>query len=316
MLSVLSCLVCAPARADWEYPGYYVGDGAYVDDGGRFVVSVRGGASFGFGSIKNEIGELTPRYYSDGVSILSELAYLQGVEQGLYEDYSFVGYINLGDLPASKDYEAFTFAAGASVGWTIPNSSQWRIELGWDHISETEYNASPFLEGEAELLGTTEGGIALISSGAVQSSVTTDIISVMAFYDFYDGVQKPARKMIPYVGFGVGYADITTVLNMTDLYGDLSLSAELLPYGDKAGDLDPIQFYRSERTTANIAGLVALGFSYGINENIYFDFGARVAYIPRIRCSLSNKDGTLYRDWFSSENTIYANIMLGLRFEF
>lgn len=317
---VLCALIAGNARANWEYDGYYVGDGAYSDDGGRFTFSVRGGMSFGFGSIQNDIGELTPLYYSDGVSILSELAYLHGInsiDSAKYENFKPIGYVNIGDLPPTKDYESFTFAAGASVGWVIPNSPQWRIELGWDHISESEYNALPFLSGDAPILGTDQNGlVANISSGGVQSSVETDIFSVMAFYDFFDGMQKPIRTVVPYVGFGIGYADILTTLNMTDSYGDLSLSADLLPYGDKADELSPIQFYRSERNTANIAGLLAVGLSYGINENTYFDFGARIAYIPEIRWSLSNKDGTLYRDWYSSQNTIYANIMIGLRFEF
>jgi len=320
LLPLLSCLVVGAARANWEYPGYYIGEGAYTDDGSRFTFSFRGGMSFGFGSIQNDIGELTPLYYSDGVSILSELAYLQGinsVNSTDYENFMPIGYVNIGDLPPTKDYDSFTFAAGASIGWTVPNSPQWRIEFGWDHISESEYNASPFLSGDATLLGTEQSDVvANISSGAVQSSVMTDIFSIMAFYDFYSGMQKPVRTLIPYFGFGVGYADILTTLNMTDLYGDLSLSTDLLPYGDKADELSPIQFYRSERNIANIAGLLALGVSYGIDKNTYFDFGVRAAYIPEIRWSLSNADGTLYRDWFSSQNTFYINAMIGLRFEF
>ncbi len=62
ILSVLSCLVATPAAANWEYSGTYLGDGYYSDDGSRFVMSVRGGASFGFGSIKNEVGSLTTEY--------------------------------------------------------------------------------------------------------------------------------------------------------------------------------------------------------------------------------------------------------------
>ena len=307
------------ARANWEYPGYYVGEGAYTDDGSRFIVSVRGGASVGMGTIKNEIGELTPLYYMspDGSVIMSELGYYQCTDRGQCADYIPAGYVNLGDLPATKDFESFGFAAGASLGWTIPNSPQWRIELGWDHISESEYNASPFIEGEAPLFGGSVSDVtAVISSGAVQSKVVTDIISVMAFYDFFDGIQKPTRTVIPYIGFGVGYADIKTTLQLSDPYGDLSGIYELLPYGVKEQDDSVIQFYRSELSSANIAGVLALGLSYGITENMFFDIGARVAYIPRIRWALSNEDASQYRDWFSAENAIYANIMLSLRFEF
>ena len=318
-MPVLSCLMFGAARANWEYPGYYVGEGAYTDDGSRFIVSVRGGASVGMGTIKNEIGELTPLYYMspDGSVIMSELGYYQCTDRGQCADYIPAGYVNLGDLPATKDFESFGFAAGASLGCTIPNSPQWRIELGWDHISESEYNASPFIEGEAPLFGGSVSDVtAVISSGAVQSKVVTDIISVMAFYDFFDGIQKPTRTVIPYIGFGVGYADIKTTLQLSDPYGDLSGIYELLPYGVKEQDDSVIQFYRSELSSANIAGVLALGLSYGITENMFFDIGARVAYIPRIRWALSNEDASQYRDWFSAENAIYANIMLSLRFEF
>lgn len=318
-LPLLSCLFLGAAHANWEYPGYYVGDGAYTDDGSRFTVSVRGGASFGMGGIKNEIGELTPLYYMspDGSTIMSELGYYQCQDRGDCGDFVPAGYVNIGDLPATQDYESFGFAAGASVGWTVPNKPQWRIELGWDHISKSEYNASPFIEGDATLFsGDAAGAIATISSGAVQSSVTTDIFSVMAFYDFYSGIQKPVRTAIPYFGFGVGYADIATVLNLSDPYGDLSGLYDLLPYGVKEQNDDVIQFYRSELNTPNIAGLLALGLSYGITENMYLDFGVRAAYIPRIRWALSNEDGTLHRDWFSAENTFFINAMLGIRFEF
>lgn len=318
-MPVLSCLMFGAARANWEYPGYYVGEGAYTDDGSRFIVSVRGGASVGMGTIKNEIGELTPLYYMspDGSVVMSELGYYQCTDRGQCADYIPAGYVNLGDLPATKDFESFGFAAGASLGWTIPNSPQWRIELGWDHISESEYNASPFIEGEAPLFGGSVSDVtAVISSGAVQSKVVTDIISVMAFYDFFDGIQKPTRTVIPYIGFGVGYADIKTTLQLSDPYGDLSGIYELLPYGVKEQDDSVIQFYRSELSSANIAGVLALGLSYGITENMFFDIGARVAYIPRIRWALSNEDASQYRDWFSAENAIYANIMLSLRFEF
>ena len=318
-MPVLSCLMFGAAGANWEYPGYYVGEGAYTDDGSRFIVSVRGGASVGMGTIKNEIGELTPLYYMspDGSVIMSDLGYYQCTDRGQCADYIPAGYVNLGDLPATKDFESFGFAAGASLGWTIPNSPQWRIELGWDHIAESEYNASPFIEGEAPLFGGSVSDVtAVISSGAVQSKVVTDIISVMAFYDFFDGIQKPTRTVIPYIGFGVGYADIKTTLQLSDPYGDLSGIYELLPYGVKEQDDSVIQFYRSELSSANIAGVLALGLSYGITENMFFDIGARVAYIPRIRWALSNEDASQYRDWFSAENAIYANIMLSLRFEF
>ena len=60
---LLSCMAVAGARAGWEYESEYAGGGWYVDDGSRFVLSVRGGASYGMGHIQNDIGELSAFYY-------------------------------------------------------------------------------------------------------------------------------------------------------------------------------------------------------------------------------------------------------------
>lgn len=318
MLPVLSCLISGAANANWQYPGTYVGDGWYEDDGSRFVISFRGGASMSMASVKNEIGSLTSEYYynpADGF-VVSAAYYDSCVDQGGCEGYVYAGIGELADLPAAKDYSAFSFAAGASVGWTIPNRPQWRVELGWDHITESEYNSSPLFDGDMTLTGGDVEGIVIhAQSGGVQSKVSTDIISAMAFYDFFDGLQKPIRQVIPYIGFGIGYADTKTTLNLSDLYGDLSSSVDLQNFG-KLDEFGVLQFFRSENRSANIAGLLAVGLSYGITETLFLDFGARVAYVPKIKWALQNEDNTRNRDWFSAENLIYANFMLGLRFEF
>ena len=223
---------------------------------------------------------------------------------------------DLADVKPANDFSEFSFAAGASLGWTIPNRPQWRIEVGWDHITEMEYNESPLFEGDLALTGGDVAGVVIMAqSGSAQSKVSTDIISAMAYYDFFDGLRKPLYKIIPYVGFGIGYADTETTLNLSDLYGDLSTSVDLQNFGEP-DDYGVVQFYRSKTNSSNIAGVVAAGISYGVTENMFLDFGARVAYIPKIKWSLENKDDTRHRDWFSAENMIYANIMLGVRFEF
>lgn len=322
IVPALTCLICASAHANWQYPGTYVGDGWYDDDGSRFVLSVRGGASFGFASIKNDIGALTAEYYvdvNDG-TVWTRAFYLSCVnsEDCSYEDLAYAGMGNVGDLSAAEDFSEFSFAGGASIGWTIPNRPQWRVELGWDHITEMEYNQSPLFDSDLTLSGGVEEGMVInAQSGSAQSKVSSDIISIMAFYDFFKGVQKPVRKMIPYVGFGVGYADTKTTLNLSDLYGDLSLSADLQGFGKPDENVQNIlQFYKSEKNTSNIAGLLAAGVSYGITETMFLDFGARMMWLPRVKWTLTNADDSRTRDWFSAENMIYANVMLGLRFEF
>lgn len=318
ILSILACFAAAPARANWEYPGTYLGDGWYSDDGSRFVMSVRGGAAFGHASIKNDVGALSTEYFvneSDGM-VISAAYWEKCVEAGGCEGYVSAGIGETSALPAAKDFQEYSFAAGASLGWTLPNRPQWRLEIGWDHISEAEYNASPLYEGDLTLTGgEIEGVVVHVQSGAIQSKLTTDIISAMAFYDFFKGVQKPARKMIPYIGFGVGYADTKTTLNLVDPYGDLSTSVDLQNFGE-LDDYGVLNFYRSENNSSNIAGVLAAGVSYGINQTMFLDFGARVAYIPKIKWTLRNEDGSRTRDWVSAEDMIYANIMLGLRFEF
>ncbi len=308
----------APAIADWQYPGTYVGDGWYNDDGTRFVISARGGAAFGMGKIQNDAGAIANEYFisPDGGTVVSATYYYSCVDSGGCSDYLYAGYGDLNKLSPTKDFESFSFATGASIGWTIPNRPQWRLEAGWDHISESEYNASPMFAGELTLIGGDVSDVIInAQSSTVNSKISTDVISAMAFYDFFDGIQKPTRTMIPYIGFGIGYADTKTILSLSDPYGDLSAQVELQQYGE-LDDFDVVQFYKSERNTSNVAGLLSVGFSYGITETTFMDFGLRAMYLPRVKWELTNEDGTRHREWFSAENMIYVNAMLGLRFEF
>lgn len=318
ILSILSCLATAPAMANWQYPGTYVGDGWYEDDGSRFVISARGGMSFGMASVKNEVGAIANNYYAspDGGTIVSETYYYSCIEQGDCEDFVYAGYGYLNELPVNKDFESFSFAAGASIGWTMPNKPQWRIEVGYDHISKSEYNASPMYEGDLNLTGGALGDITIYAQSAtVNSKIKTDIVSAMAFYDFFDGIKKPINQIIPYVGFGIGYADSETTLILSDPYGDLSAQVELQQYGE-LDDYGVVQFYRSKQNTTNVAGLLSAGISYGITETMFLDFNARLIYLPKVKWELTNEAKTRTREWFSAENMFYANLMIGIRFEF
>ena len=302
LLPVFAALFGNAAHANWQYDGEYIGDGWYSDDGSRFVISVRGGMSFGTAKIQNDLGDLTPAYYMEsGGAPFPEIIC---VRAGGCSGYTFAGYANLGELPVRDDkLDAFAFAAGASVGWTLPNRPQWRLEVGWDHINKSEYNQSPLLEGKTTLFDGAYTDAVIVPSGAVQSDITTDVISAMAFYDFFDGLQKPLQTVIPYVGFGIGYADVQTVLNLSDPYGT-------------PDDNGVFQFYRAEKSNSTVAALAAVGVSYGLAENTFLDFGVRAMYIPKVKWQLTNSDDTKHRDWFSAKNLIYTNVMLGLRFEF
>ena len=277
ILSVVACFVAADAHANWQYSGTYVGDGAYIDDGSRFTISVRGGAAMGNAKIKNEMGPVSTVYYVDDATgyVISE-GMFNSCGEGGCDGFRELGAGDLSTLSADKKFSEYSFAAGASVGWTLPNRPQWRVELGWDHIAEADYNASPMFTGDLVLSGTNADYIIDTSAGAVQSKLSSDIVSVMAFYDFFDGVYKPANQLIPYVGFGAGYADTKTILNLTDLYGNLSWDLAMQQYGEFNDYKTALNFYKSEEHTSNVAGIVAAGASYGITNSMFLDFGARV----------------------------------------
>jgi opacity protein-like surface antigen len=315
---LIPLLFIGTANANWEYPGKYARDGYYIDDGSKFIISLRGGGSVARGKVVNEIGTLSSDYYiynSTG-EVIPYLSYNNCITGGTCDaaDFTDVGYGDIASLPAAKDFKEFSFAAGASIGWTLPNKPQWRMELGWDHISETEFNASPLFSGNLPV----SSGIVLtdIQSGSAHASIKTDIISAMAFYDFFQGIEKPQNTFIPYIGFGLGYADSKTVLNLSDLYGDLSVSPDLITNYGVLDEYNLIQFYKSEKTNSNVAGVLALGFSYGLVPGMFLDMGVRCMYIPKIKFGLSDETDEKHRDWFSIKDMVYTNIMMGVRFEF
>lgn len=317
--SVLMGLLALPAFAGWQYSGVYMGDGWYQENGSRFVLSVRAGASIGMADIKNDVGAIVTPYYIDPTgTMIAPQGYCDAT--GACAGWTYAGDGNLADLDADKDLETFSFAAGFSAGMTVPNFPQWRIEAGWDHIVKSDYSASPMFKGDLVLSGGSWPDTVILStqSGSVNSNLTTDVFSIMAFYDFYDGLYKPVGQFIPYVGAGIGYADTKTVLNLSDPYGDIAYQLDLQQYGEvvSSGGIYSIEFYQSERNTTNVAALLAAGASYGLTEKIFLDFGARLMYLPRVKWGLRDKDDVKHREFFSAENLIYLNLMAGIRFEF
>ena len=319
ILPLLVCVGMAPTYADWEYESEYVGGGWYTESAARFVLSIRGGASYGMGKVKNDVGELSASYYYNPTNgeVVPETNLRLACGGAICDGYVYAGYGNIGDLPAKENYSKLTFAAGASVGWVLPDSANWRFEIGWDRITETEYNSSPLFDGDITLYGgALDGQVERVPSGSVHSTVTTDVVSAMAFYDFFDGMIKPLHTVIPYFGFGIGYANSVTELQLTDAYGDLSMDQDLRKHFSENDTDVVLEFYNSKKTTSNIAGVLALGVSYGINDKMFLDFGARFMYVPKVKWALANADDTRHRDWFSVDNMFFTNIMLGLRFEF
>ena len=315
VLPMVACLFSTAGHANWEYDGTYVRDGYYQDDGRRFIIVVRGGMSYGTGKMKNDIGTLTSEYYynpNDG-SIISASYYDTCTN---CSDYVYAGIADIGGLPINKNYNSFSYIGGMAIGWTLPITPHWRFQIDWDYIAESEYNASPLLKGEVPLTGGDVDGLSVnIRSGGVQSNITTNVLSTMAIRDFYEGWQKPLRKIVPYAGVGLGYADTDTVLNLSDLYGDLSTSVDLQNYGEM-DDYGILQFYSSKKSSSNLAGVITFGVSYGISESFFLDAGFRFIYVPKIKWALSTSGGARSRDWFHSENMLFSNFVFGFRWEF
>lgn len=291
------------ALANWQYSGEYTYDMNAYDNGGRVAVSVRGGATYAMAKMQND----SPIVFSYCVSDSGEVQDWTGE---CPEGFEYATG-DMGKLGMSKLSE-IGFAAGASIGWIIPNAPQWRLELGWDRFSELDYNETPLFSGDLKL--SNGYSIQDLEIGGVQSKISTDLISMMAFYDFFSGYVKPMHTIIPYIGIGFGYADTKTVMNFYDNSGDLSDYWILQQFGETDGGV--IDFYKATTNTSNLAGVAALGFSYGFVEGVFLDFGARVSYIPRVKYRLTNVDDSRRMDWFSAKNLIYTNVMLGIRLEF
>ncbi|MBO7509187.1 MAG: hypothetical protein J6T57_02850 [Alphaproteobacteria bacterium] len=301
----LCALNTGVAHANWQYSGEYTYDMGYYDNGERVAVSLRGGATYAMSKMAGDANSIIYSFCVDpATGAISD--YDGTCADGMVYSTGALNSLGLEKL------SGFGFTAGASIGWVLPDSPQWRLELGWDHFSEIDYNETPLFSGNMPLTG----GYVLpnFEVGSVQSTLATDIISVMAFYDMFSGLVKPAHQLIPYIGLGVGYADSKTVMSMFDYSGNLSEFEILQDFGDSSGPV--LHFYKSTTNTNNIAGVAALGVSYGLNSNLYVDFGARVAYLPRIKYQLVNSDDTRRMDWFSAKNLIYANVVLGVRLEF
>ena len=308
ILPMLFCMTLSGvARANWEYGDNRVMNGWYQDDGRRFIIVLRGGIAYGSAKMKNDVGTLGADYYSDNGAIFP----CAGDGCGGYE---YLGTGNIGTLPMNKNFGEISFIGGAAIGWVLPWTPQWRFQVDWDYIAESEYDASPLFSGDLHLTGGSTNNVKF-DSGSAQSTITTNVFSAMAIRDFYDGWAKPLRKVIPYAGFGLGYADSETVLNLSDSYGDLSGYWDLQKFGE-ADDYGIVQFYSAKKSSSNLAGIVTFGFSYGISESFFLDSGFRFIYLPRIKWALNNADKTQSRDWFSAENILYSTFVFGFRWEF
>lgn len=319
IFSILFAMLFTPAFAGWQYEGYYTTDGYYRDDGSRFIIGLRGGVAAVNAKMKNEIGSLYSAYMVNDATG-SVVSYLSWENDGSPSGYSVAGQGNLGDLPLNGDFNKTVFTAGGSVGFVFPNHTQWRLQADYDYISETDYNRTPLLDGNLSLVDGV-ASVVRVASTSASYTVSTDIVSAVLYYDFFDGLKKPQNKLIPYVGFGLGYAVSHTTLALYDISGDLSYDDSLRDFGTVNSTTYIVKFDNPTEAdkypaSNNVAVVAALGASYGIADRTYVDFGARFMYLPKITWNIANDEGTKHREWFSAEKVLYTNLMIGLRFEF
>ena len=70
--------------------------------------------------------------------------YNKHIGKGIDIDHSCgIQCVDLFKAFTKENFNKTAFAAGASIGFTIPYRPQWRLEVGYDYISETNYNQIP-----------------------------------------------------------------------------------------------------------------------------------------------------------------------------
>ncbi len=301
------------------------------DNGARFYVTAKGGATYiQAAKMENDMGSLTVEYFT-GTG--------DGLEGAFWTPISapstagagnsvVIGFYDMGALDAVEKLSNVTMFASIGLGFVLPNATQWRVEGSWDHYAKFSADA-PTLFRDQEPWNYTVGsdsdsGVFTIKSGSMSSTVQTDMYMLMFYRDFFRGVTKPLNTFIPYVGLGFGYADITTTMQLNDIYGNLSEDANMQSYGPPVGADKVVHFYKSDTKTQTVALAGSLGASYGFGVGQFFDVGLKVAYIDKIQWAVNNEkaasiDETVAessRDIVSSHNNFYGTAYVGVRFEF
>ncbi|MCL2758296.1 MAG: hypothetical protein FWE64_03175 [Alphaproteobacteria bacterium] len=321
LFALCGMLYVGAADAQWERRP------VWHDDGMRVTLSVRGGFAMGAGRIRNEYGFMPENYYDiynewDIFVANATETYVYRVLFGNPEfsgfTWDYIGTVDIGALSAGGRYKTTGFSGNVAVGFTLPNSPQWRLEADWLHFSETAFKSSPMFNGVGPY-SPGLGDVVTISSSDVRARTTGDIVSMMMYYDFFEGRAKRPNEFIPYIGFGFGYASMRTVLELLDLFGELSDQPSLEHMGDPG--LYVRDFYTSENNFGTIAGTVAAGFSFGIMDGLFLDGSVRLTYIPKVMFSLNNDfvadfPGSRTADVFSVTGLTYTTILFGLRAEF
>ncbi|MCL2339179.1 MAG: hypothetical protein FWC51_04485, partial [Proteobacteria bacterium] len=134
------------AHANWEERP------VYIDDGMRMTITVRGGAAYGFGNAKNQLGTLMPttQFYSDGTFLYPDDPTCGGAGTATCQP---LGQIDIAKIPTAKNFSGFSWDSNVAIGFTVPHAPQIRLEANWEHIGRTHYNATPLFNGDVKTTG-------------------------------------------------------------------------------------------------------------------------------------------------------------------
>lgn len=301
-MAIAAILTAGAANANWSY----IQDG--YDDGARFYVKVAGGMALSLGGdVSSNLGSVD--LIAECTKGTTDACGFFSPYEGHQQDATLYDYYGAGaiELNPSTNLEIQTWTTNIAMGFVMPRSSNVRLELSWDRISESSYNASPlFLTDET----TTQGfPVGKESVASLTSKMSSDIVMAMFYYDFFDGATKRPFEFIPYVGAGLGFSSTKIKSSVSD-GGALATTWGLVEFVDQTGGMFP-----SENYSSGLALGAAVGFSYGLHEMAFLDIGAKIIMANGAEWNLTNPAGN-ERALISTDNVIYGIVSAGLRFEF
>lgn len=298
------------------------------DDGGRIYISAKiGGVGVLASKMENELGkDFTSNFYvleptTDNFILVSEEVKLDKLDTVTV--VSGPTPLNLGESKPQEKLKSFTFYSSLALGFVIPEYQNWRTEFSWDHVAQFNYDPSPIFEQKYNYVDLNNILHEFdVPSGAMTTTNTIDLYMLNFYYDFYDSRIKRAGEWIPYIGFGIGYANIITKMQLDDLYGDFSMNSAISSYGYASTDADTPNltlFYESELQKGSLALAGMLGFSFGFTDSVFLDLGLKVSWIDKIHWALTNTSTTTTtgsKNIIGSSSNFLTSGHVGLRLEF
>ncbi len=298
------------------------------DDGGRIYISAKiGGVGIFSSKMENELGkDFTSEYIVIEPTTNNFLMVSRIIKDYEYNSDTALDTqnLNLGDSKPEEKLKSFSFYSSLALGFVVPEHPNWRSEFSWDHIAEFNYDASPMFNQTAYYIDSSSVLHSFnINTGAMTSTNKIDLYMLNFYHDFFDSNIKKPNEWIPYIGAGIGYASITTKMQLVDLYADLSYNAAIAAYGYTPTDvLSPtglLDFYESSLQKGSLALSGMFGFSFGFTEKAFLDLGLKLTWIDKIHWGLTDSSSSTTigsKNIIGSDSNFLTSAHVGLRLEF